>query len=536
MRSSFRLILLVALTVALSSAVFAGGELRFALPFEPKTLEPNLAADDASETIQFLTAGVLIRVHRQTQELQPELAESWKMAADGRSITFELRKDVRFSDGTPFTSADVVHTIRLLMDPKRQSPLADSFRLGDGEVEATAEGPLVVTVRFPAPGAGAERLFDGVAIQSASSPEGNKAVLGPFVLEERRAGAFLLLKRNPHYWKKDKSGQALPYLDGIRIEIQANPELESMRFRRGQFHLMSVIEPNQFDRLARESRVEAVDVGASLDMELLWFNQVAKAPIKDYKKAWFASREFRRAISEAINRDDLCRIVYRGHAVPGLGPISPANQFWRNAELEPQAHAPDNALARLTRLGFKRDGEVLRDGAGNAVEFSVITNAGNRARERMAVVIQEDLRQIGIKLNVVPLDFHSLLERITRNFNYEICLLGFSNVDLDPNAQMNVWLSSAHQHPWNPAQEKPATEWEAEIDKLMRAQASTSDRDERKKYFDRVQEIVRTEAPVRYLVHKNVLVGHSKQLGNVAPSIMRPQVYWNVEYLTVDGK
>ena len=237
-----------------------------------------------------------------------------------------------------------------------------------------------------------------------------------------------------------------------------------------------------------------------------------------------------------MNRDDLCRGVYRGHAVPGLGPISPANQFWRHPELQPHAYAPEKALARLTGLGFKKDGEVLRDKAGNAVEFSVITNAGNRARERMAVVIQEDLRKIGIQLNVVPLDFHSLLERITRNFNYESCLLGFSNVDLDPNAQMNVWLSSAHQHPWNPAQESPATEWEAEIDKLMRAQASTADRAKRKQYFDRVQEIVWTEAPMLYLVHRNVLVAHSKQLGNVSPSILRPQVFWNVEYLTVNGR
>jgi peptide/nickel transport system substrate-binding protein len=536
MRSTIRVFLLVALAVAISNVALAAGELRFALPFEPKTLEPNLATDDASETIQFLTAGVLIRVHRQTQELQPELAESWKVAADGKSITFNLRKSVRFSDGTPFTSADVAHTVRLLMDPERHSPLADSFRVGDGKVEATAEGPLVVTVRFPARVAGVERLFDGMAIQSAKSPAGDAAVLGPFVLEEHRAGAFLVLKRNPNYWKKDKDGQALPYLDAIRIEIQGNPELESMRFRRGQFHLMSFIEPNQFDRLARDRGVEAVDVGASLDMEILWFNQVAKAPIEDYKKAWFTSREFRRAISEAVNRDDLCRVVYRGHAVPGLGPISPANRFWRNAKLDPHGYAPDKALARLTKLGFKLDGDLLRDGAGNAVEFSVITNAGNRARERMAVVIQEDLRKIGIKLNVVPLDFNSLLERITRNFNYELCLLGFANVDLDPTAMMNIWLSSAHQHPWNPAQEKPATKWEAEIDKLLRLQASTSDRNERKKYVDRFQEIVWTESPMLFLVHKNVLVGHSKQLGNVEPSILRPPVYWNVEYLTVDGR
>lgn len=531
-----RAVVLMALVLSLSPFASAGGELRFALPFEPKTLAPNLATDDASETVQYLTGGVLIRVNRKTQQLRSELAESWKTAPDGKSITFQLRQGVHFSDGTPFTAQDVVHTFRLMMDPERQSPLADSFRTGDGQVQATADGPSTVTVRFPAAVAGVERLFDGVAIESAQSPLKGKAVLGPFVLAERRAGAFLVLKRNPNYWKKDNDGNALPYLDAIRIEIQSNPELESMRFRRGQFHLMSMIEPSQFDRLARAPGIEAVDVGASLDMEILWFNQVPKAPIEEYKKAWFHSREFRRAISEAINRDDLCRVVYRGHAVPGLGPISPANRFWRDAKLKPQAYAPESARSRLARVGFKSDGDLLRDSAGHPVEFSVITNAGNRAREKMAVLIQEDLRKIGIKLNVVPLDFHSLLERITRNFNYESCLLGFSNVDLDPNAQMNVWLSSAHQHPWNPAQERPATPWEAEIDRLMLAQASANNPEERKKHFDRVQEIVRREAPVLYLVHKNVLVGYSKKLGNVEPSILRPHVYWNVEYLTLDGQ
>ncbi|MCP5119005.1 MAG: hypothetical protein GY953_50015, partial [bacterium] len=181
MRSLLRASSVAALALALASTVFAGGELRFALPFEPKTLEPNLATDDASETVQYLTGGVLIRVNRRTQELQPELAKSWKTAADGKSITFHLREGVQYSDGTPFTSEDVVHTFKLMMDPQRQSPLADTFSGGAGKVEALADGSHVVTVRFPAPVAAAERLFDPVAIQSAKSPLGGKAVLGPFV-------------------------------------------------------------------------------------------------------------------------------------------------------------------------------------------------------------------------------------------------------------------------------------------------------------------------------------------------------------------
>ena len=536
MNPVLRTLALIALALPTASTVFAEGELRLALPFEPKTLEPNLATDDASETVQFLTGGVLIRVNRQTQELESELAESWNAPADGRSITFQLRPGVRFSDGTPFTAGDVVHTLDMLFDPELQSPVADSFRTGEGKIDAVAESSHTVSVRFPSPVAGVEYLFDDVAIQSADSPIGSKAVLGPFVLAEHRAGAYLLLKRNPYYWKKDKAGSALPYLDAVRMDIQSNPELEAARFRRGDIHVMSMIEPSRFDQLAPVPGLEVVDVGASLDMEILWFNQVKDAPIEEHKRAWFASAEFRRAISAAINRDDLVRIVYRGHAVPGLGPISPTNRFWRHPELAPHKYAPQESLARLEKLGFTKRGDVLLDATGNAVEFSVVTNADNRARQRMAVLIQEDLRKIGIRLNVVQLDFNSLLERITRVFNYEACLLGFSNVELDPNAQMNVWLSSAYQHPWNPAQEVPATQWEAEIDKMMRAQGSAIELKARKQYFDRVQEILWEQAPVLFLVHKNVLVGYSSRLGNVQPTILRPHTFWNIEHWTLESR
>src|SRR5882724_7399496 len=105
----------------------------------------------------------------------------------------------------------------------------------------------------------------------------------------------------------------------------------------------------------------------------------------------------------------------------------------------------------------------------------------------MATMIQQDLKKIGIKVNVVTLDFNSLLERMTQSYNYEACLLGFQNVELDPNSQMAVWLSSADNHQWNPSQKSPATPWEAEIDKLMRAQASSLNPAKRKEFVDKVQ-------------------------------------------------
>jgi peptide/nickel transport system substrate-binding protein len=209
------------------------------------------------------------------------------------------------------------------------------------------------------------------------------------------------------------------------------------------------------------------------------------------------------------------------------------NKYWFNQSLKP--HAFDLELSRrlLAGEGFHYDSGTLRDKSGHAVEFSLITNAGNSARAGMASMIQQDLAAIGIRLNIVTLDFPSLLERIGKTFAYESCLLGFNNADLDPDSQMNLWLSSGANHPWNPKQSSPATDWEAEIDRLMREQASTGDGARRKALFDRVQEIASREAPLLYLLNRNALVAAQPDVSGLKPSPLAPRLVWNIEELRV---
>jgi peptide/nickel transport system substrate-binding protein len=308
-----------------------------------------------------------------------------------------------------------------------------------------------------------------------------------------------------------------------------------LRFKRGEVDLINSLDSDYFDKLSDTSQM-AHDAGASLDSEQLWFNEVAKAPLPGYKKNWFRSAAFRRAISQAINREDLSRVVFRGHAQPAFGPFSPANKFWFNSKLKAPVYSPDPSLKALQAEGFRLENGALKDRDGNNVAFSIITNAGNKSRERMAVLIQEDLHKIGIQVSVVTLDFPSLIERITQTFDYEAILLGLTNVGLDPNEEMNVWLSSAENHQWNPQQKAPETAWEAEIDKLMRAQASAADAKKRKESFDRVQEIVVEQAPFIFLINKNALSAVSPKVQGASPVILHPQTFWNAERLTVVGK
>jgi peptide/nickel transport system substrate-binding protein len=516
-------------------AANAANELRFCLRTEPKTFNPLLVEDESSSSIRYLTGGVLIRLNRYTQELEGELATKWKVSENGRRIDFELRRGVRFSDGTPFSCDDVAYTMRQLMDPALHSSTGDAFRSAPGEVEIKCTSPSSATVRFPGPVAALAKQFDEVAVLSAASPRKESAVLGPFELGEYKPGAYVLLKRNPNYWKRDANGHALPYLDSIRLEIQQNRELELLRFRRGELDLVNKLDPDMFDRLSSEMPRAVVDAGPSLDWETVFFNQLQNSPLPEYKRRWFRSADFRRAISEAIRRDDMVRIVYHGHARAAAGPVSVANHFWLNPSIQPASGSDAAALALLQHSGFRRSGATLLDRDGNKVEFSMITNAGNKLHERMLALIQQDLARVGIELNVVALDFPSLIERISRTYNYESVLMAWSNIDLDPSAQMNIWLSSAANHQWNPSEKTPESVWEAQVDKLMQEQNSSQDPNKRKAYFDQVQQIVAEQAPMLFLVNPNALSAVAPNVKNATPAVLDPQTFWNAERLQIGG-
>jgi peptide/nickel transport system substrate-binding protein len=521
----------------LSGIILPAAELHFALHSDPKTLDPLMVADDSAEAIRYLTEGVLIRIDRLTQQPQAELALSWKVSNGGRRVAFALRRGVKFPDGSAFTSKDVVGTFQKLFDPNLHSPVADTFKTEKGVVQITALDDYTVLADFPASPPAFERVFDQVAIVSDLAKERPAPGLGPFVISEHEAGSHILLKRNPAYWKRQADGKPLPLLDAIRLEFQQNRDLELLRFRRGEFQLIDSLTPDLYERLAKESSARVFDSGPTTDAEFLWFNMAPQSPIASYKKSWFQSQAFRRAISEAIEREDLSRVVYHGHARPSAGLISPANKQWFDVRLAPDRYDPSSAAKRLKESGFKLQGKSLLDAAGHLVEFSIITNAGSKTREPMAAMIQQDLAKLGMKVNIVTLDFPSLIERMTRTLDYETCLLGLVNVDIDPSELMNVLLSSAGNHPWNPSQKTPATSWEAEIDRLMLSQAVADNLAIRKKNFDRVQEILREQSPIVYLLHPNSLSAISAQVHGARPTPFFPHTFWDADHLTVaEGK
>ena len=501
-------------------------EIAWALKSEPKTLDPALTDDQASLTVRYLTAGVLLRLNRQTLQVEPALAERYELSADGKLMTLHLRKGLQFSDGSPLTSTDVVWSLQRVLTPATAAPVAEEFGAG---VTVDAPDALTVRVHLPLRVVTIAQVMDEVAIEPANRPSSGKVTSGPFTIAEYKRGESLRLARNPHYWRHDAAGHALPYLEAVRLDVLANPETNELRFLRGQYQLIESVTADDFGPLAAKAAGSVRDLGPSLNTEQMWFNEAANAPIPAYEKTWFANRGFRTAVSLALRRSDMVRIAYAGHATAANDFVSPANTFWRDAKLPPLREDHATALNALGAEGFRMQGSMLVDREGHPVKFSLLTNAGNRAREKMASLIQQDLAAIGMQVNVVTLDFPALIDRLMHTQSYEAALLGLTNVEPDPSSMENIWLSSSPNHQFNPGEKTPATAWESEIDKLMKAQSQAASAAERKRDVDRVQEIVAEQQPFIYLVHPNSLYAVSPQLEGVVLTSLQPGVVSNID-------
>lgn len=537
----------------------AGGRLVIALRSEPKTLNPALALDEPSrDVIRCMTAD-LIHINRGSLKTEPSLAKSWSVSRDGRQYTLQLRRGVRFSDGEPFNADDVIFSFQVYLDEKIDSSQRDLLLVGGKPITVVKVDDYAVRFELAQPYAAAERLFDSIAILprhllqngyragglsqawSLSMPPSEFAGLGPFRLKEYVAGQRVVLERNPYYWKADRAGHQLPYLNAVVFLFVPSEDAQVIRFQAGDTDVLSRFSADNFAVLQKQQGLKGYhldDLGAGLEYNFVFFNlnDLAEKGFPDItkKQAWFQDVRFRRAVSAAIDREGIVRLVYSGRATPIWDQVTPGNKLWLNENIAHPARSLERARQLLQSAGFswKSDGALV-DPHGNHVEFSILTSSSNAQRTKIATIVQDDLSQLGMTVQVVPLEFRAMVDRLLNTHNYEAAVMGLVSGDADPTSEMNVWLSSGDTHLWRPRQEKPATQWESQMDRLMEQQLVSLDYAKRKSLYDRVQEIVAEELPVICLVSPNVLVGAANRVGNFRPAILVPYALWNIEQLYV---
>src|ERR1700691_1904883 len=537
----------------------AGGRLVVALRSEPKTLNPALALDEPSrDVIRCLTAD-LIHINRGSLKTEPSLAKSWSVSRDGRQYTLQLRRGVRFSDGQAFNADDVIFSFQVYLDEKVDSSQRDLLVVGGKPITVVKVDDYTVRFELAQPYAAAERLFDSIAILprhllqntyqagsfsqawTLSVPPNEFAGLGPFRLKEYVAGQRVVLERNPYYWKADRAGNPLPYLNEVVFLFVPSEDAQVIRFQSADTDVLSRFSAENFALLQKQQGVKGYhldDLGAGLEYNFLFFNMndlsASALPEIAQKQAWFQDLRFRQAVSAAIDREGIVRLVYSGRATPIWAQVTPGNKLWLDDKIARPARSPERARQLLQSAGFswKSDGALI-DARGKPVEFSILTSSSNAQRTKIATIVQDDLSQLGMTVQVVPLEFRAMVDRLLNTHNYEAAVMGLVSGDADPTSEMNVWLSSGETHLWHPRQEKPATPWESEMDRLMQQQLVTLDYSKRKKLYDRVQEIVADALPVICLVSPNILMGAANRVGNFRPAILVPYALWNIEELYV---
>jgi len=438
-----------------------------------------------------------------------------------------------------------------------ESAVADSLHVLGKRLEASALDPLTVSVTFPGPfGPGLRVLSDLNIVPkhklehaletgkfdsawSVSTPPAEIVGLGPFVIAEHRPGERLVLTRNSRYFRRDTNGVQLPLLNRVILEIVPDQDAQVLKLEAGESDTeASEIRPEDYAPLkqaAGRGTIQLLDLGVAVDPDGLWFNLRPQAFDHDARHSWIQRDELRQAISAAIDRQRFADKVFLGAATPVFGPITPSNKRWFSDEVPRTAYDISRAKQLLSRIGLvdrNQDG-LVEDAAGVAARFTLLTASGQTALEHGAKVIRDELKAIGLTVDVIELEGNALIKKFSSGAPYDAVYFHLTSTSTDPALNADFWLSGGDAHIWNPGQKTPATEWERQIDGLMARNSSALDDAGRKTAFVEAQKIFAAHQPMVYFAAPRVFVAASTRMTNLTPAISRPQLLWAADTIAV---
>jgi peptide/nickel transport system substrate-binding protein len=236
-----------------------------------------------------------------------------------------------------------------------------------------------------------------------------------------------------------------------------------------------------------------------------------------------------------VDRRAVVDQVYLGAAVPIFGPVTPGNKEWYTDDIPHYDYDRSRASSLLRDLGLadnNGDG-MLEDAAGRPVRFSILTQQQDTIRMRTASVVQEQLRQLGIAVDVAGVDAGTIVQRWSQS-NYDAIYFGVEASSHDPANNLDFWLSSGGFHVWHPGQERPATSWEASIDVLIQRQIQTTDQDQRRRLYTEAQQIFNEHIPIVYFAAPRLIVAMTPRVVNARPTPLKPIVLWSADTLAVN--
>lgn len=453
---------------------------------DASTLIPMLASDSASFGVASLIYNGLVKYDKDLS-IVGDLAESWHISPDGLTITFKLRRGVKWHDGHEFTAEDVLFGYRTIIDPKTPTAYKEDY-LQVKKAEVLDKYTFRVTYEKPfAPALTTwgmlpiipKHLLEGVDITKS---ELNRKPIGtgPFKFVEWRTADRIVLKANEEYF------EGRPYLERYIYRVIPDQATMFLELQAGTVDMMG-LTPFQFRRQTEDS----------------FFKnnfQKFRYPVFSYtylgynlKDPKFSDRRVRQAISYAIDKKEIIEGVLLGLGRIATGPYVP-DTWPYNPHVKDYSYNPTRALELLKEAGWEdRDGDGVLDKDGKPFEFTIMTNAGNSIRERAAQIIQWRLAKIGIRVKIRKIEWAAFINEFINKRRFEAVLLGWQ-IGIDPD-QYDIWHSSK-------TGEKELNFIgfrNEEVDELLEKGRRTFDREKRRQCYWRIQEILAEEQPYTFL-------------------------------------
>lgn len=520
----------------------------------PKTFNPCNTKDATSSSMAGMLYDGLVTTNPRTGQVQPQLAKDFEI--NGQDYIIHLRHGITWSDGKPINADDVMYTYKEVVFKGLGNPSTMDAMKIDGQLPELVKLDDY-TVKFTTPRAFApflRQLSYPIVPKHYFKPYSDKgesvfnAFLNPdtkpdtiisggaFRLKEYVAAQRVVFERNSNYYKINLKNEKLPYLDKVIYMIVGDSNNEILKFEAKEIDVLGIRGSNvaQYKLNEPNSDYKVYNLGPDTGTLFLVINlnnrkdKNGKPYVNPIKQKWFANRDFRAAIDWAVDRKNMVQNIASGVAEP-LFTAESLNSIYLNKYIK--GHPCDLKVAKksLEKAGFKEKNGVLYDAENNRVEFDLYTNAGNLEREALGVMVKQDLEELGMKVNFKPVEFNSLVNKLTNTNDWEMAIMGLTGTPLEPHDGKNVWTSKGSLHMFN---QRPADytvddrlDWEKELDEIFREGALKLTYEERKPLYDRYQTIIYNQKPIIYLYSPIRITAIRKKFKNIFPTSLSGLIY-----------
>ena len=488
---------------------------------DAKRLLPLFASDSASADISGRIFNGLTKYDKNLN-IVGDLAEIWSISKDGKELLFYLKKGIKWHDGNEFTADDVIFTYKTVTDPKNPTPYSGNYgpvkevkAIDRYTIRVIYERPFAPALESWGMGILPKHLLEGKELFN-SPLNRNPVGTGPYKFKEWLTGQRIILEKNEDYF------EGIPFFEKIISRIIPDPSTMFLELRFGGIDFMG-LTPVQYKYYS-----------GKVDFRK-YFN-VYRYPSFGYtyigynlKNPLFADKKVRHALAHAINKKEIIEGVLLGYGVSSTGPFPPASWAF-NPNVKDFEYDPEKAKKILHKLGWIVDTDGILTKDGKKFSFTLLVNQGNEARLKAAQIIKEQLKKIGISLNIRVLEWQSFLELVTKR-QFQAVLLGWS-LSRDPDL-----YDIFHSSKTRPGEFNFVSYSNKEVDRLIEIAREIPDREKRKKLYWQIHALITEDQPYTFLYVPDVIIAVNKRIKGIEPApagIWHNYIYWYVPQNKID--